>query len=103
MVITNSELKKFDLVVGDEVIMVGQDPNGCVHRGERGYVCHYRKFSDGCNIGVRWERVEGSRHDCFGHCDHGHGRYVPHSAIEKVLGDLGDIAASDMPLNVLLE
>ena len=82
--------------------MVGMDPGGYIKRGEIGVVCHYRKFSDGCDIGVEWENSAPERHDCFGRCKSGHGRYVPHTSISLLDFDLGNIEMSDQDFDFLL-
>ena len=82
--------------------MTGIDPTHHVKAGEIGIVCDYKKFSDGCDIGVRWEKRILGGHDCSGNCGNGYGRYVPHSSLLLVDLDLGSIEMSDQDFDFLL-
>lgn len=87
--------------LGSKVIMVGEDPNRTIEIGEVGTVCHYRKYGDGCDVGVDWEINRTENHDCYDTCRYGHGRYVPHGSIALANFDLGEFDASDFTVDSL--
>lgn len=61
--------------IGDivEVITDHISGTGYIVRGDTGTVCD---FSNSYYPGVRWDKKFPEGHDCRGHCDKGHGRYV---------------------------
>lgn len=98
----NNILDSLGFPIGSGVVMVGEDPNRTIKIGEIGIVCDYHKYSDGCDIGVAWEVKRAANHNCFGKCENGHGRYVPHASISIVDLDLGELDMSELSVSALL-
>ena len=95
-------LEELGFPIGSRVIMVGEDPTHYVTSGRRGVVCDYvSHFSDGCNIGVRWDEKSLGFHNCMNTCDSGYGRYVPHTSLALEQLDLGQIEPSEMDIGSL--
>ena len=83
--------EKYGFAIGDRVVMIGEDPTGYVDAGQSGIVCDLDHSYGSCNVGVELERESIGNHDCNGCCKNRHGRYVPHSSIQLVNIDLGEI------------
>ena len=83
--------KKYGFAIGDRVVMVGKDPTGHVDVGQSGTVCDFDHSYGECNVGIELEYESIGNHDCNGCCRNRRGRYVPHSSIQLVDIDLGEI------------
>ena len=94
----------FGFSVGTRVVLVEKDPHNYVELGDSGVVCHVVDqdyFSDGCNIGVRWDKKRSYLHNCNGHCEPEHGRYVPHGCLRAEELDLGEIEVNYSAVGML--
>lgn len=94
----------FGFPVGTRVILVKDDPYNYVGINQTGTVCHVIDddfFGDGCNIGVSWDEASSRLHNCNGHCKAGHGRYLPHTHLEHVCFDLGEIKNAETAVDIL--
>lgn len=100
------KLKELGFPLGSRVMMIGEDPCGIVDIGVTGTVCHYTdewEDDDGCNIGIRIDVKKNAYHDCMGHCDNKHGRYVPHTALALEDCDLGEFDVDTGAIDALYE
>lgn len=75
----------FDL--GERVIVKDDYPYGITHLGKTGKVVDII----GKDYGIRFDEYHYSLHGCSGHCEDGHGWYVPVEYLEQewkpLLGD----------------